>query len=602
MRLDHNLNKYLPEFALLNGGIVNVNTLPNEVMRELRRRGKPAHSVANRPCMKKIYDECHMSIVKIGGAYTGKEFLNICEDAKKRKVQVQWLLKEARGGGQGATAWGHIHLHRDNLLEKFFKELNIWEEFSNIPKTKQTNRVQKFLCETEEFPIEPRIKLTNTYPYEGMIFMSQNFADRCATAGRPIPFGAKTAGALKSIIIITPYEFDGYDIAIPNPENKLKLSAEKLAKCMYLNPSIDASKMFSRNLMTAVGDKIGRNPKQGFDLASILGVFPGKDKLELPIKMWHGECTNEVIVDNLFTYTNKSGEKTLTKEGAMILNGADIYSSEILPVFEKGIFNFILKSLQPKIKGTYGIAIPDVIRRSLKGKGEKIDGWLTRYPWSLPIFTTVHIWNDCLCVDEELWAIFGGDYDGDQGAVFEKNSVRGELVWERDRDFIIEHMAPPEKEEDTNNKQSVEEVLATQLDQFSDIGKVYNNCQVIVDAARYQGLSKKKVLEINMTLNSKFVQPKINGVKYKAAIGNVDINSYAKDNYGVEAEHIKYCGRFRGAFRGSMACMNMIIEASQAAKPITRSWYEYLAGYFRHLNPIEEVIKKIKTVVNAEKK
>ena len=253
-------NKYVPDFVWVDGQLIHWYKLDSPRRLKCLNHCKHISSVANRPWYKRLIADTEISIMNYGGGFMGDQWNDMCKLAHSHGYQIQWLISDAHGGGRGATGWGFVFFAKENLAQKYLEELGLWEAYSKLPKAKQISRLAKFFGVHKIFEEHLKIKITKPYPFEGIVFGSQNFM-----AKHNIPFGAKTTGPTKGLMAYSTVE-TGYDIIIPENENKLNLTEEQLSKSFWINPSITPSQMFSKNLVNKFTERIGRNPTEGHDL------------------------------------------------------------------------------------------------------------------------------------------------------------------------------------------------------------------------------------------------------------------------------------------------------------------------------------------------
>jgi len=569
-------NKYLPTFVLIDGECKHWMKLTSEEKKHVFIHGRSEYSINQRPLFKRLIEESEYSIMKYGGGFTEKEFIDICNKTKVSGKFVQPLLKEAHGGGRGATSWGVVHIAKENLIEKYLKEMDILEEFLKLPKSKQVNRIHKFIGQYNDFPVKPRVKLGLPYPLEGLIFATPSFMKKCN-----IPFGTKTTGPTKGLIIPTTVDSDEWDIVIPENENKLKLSEEKLSNNMKLNLQLIPQNLFSRNLKRRFSKEVGRNPSEGLDMASILGRMPKKEWLEEARSIYEGRATKEVIVKTLFTYENQKGEEVCNIYGTRVLAGESIFKEDLWPHADKALMTMIKKAIQPRIEGIYGVIMPIDLLKYYKANSKKMVGWLTRFPWTLPILTEVKVWNNCIFVDNDLWQCFGGDYDGDQGAVFGKYVMKGHLSWKHDRKWIQQHMSLPEKVDNAKDIRSIEEVIGCILGQYSGCGRTFNAAKIVVDSARRAGWNRKQILELEIKLQVNEVQPYIDGLKYMHADAEVKTPLMLAKECGVPTDYIKVDMMYFTPLRGRSAGVDDLVSIGKLASENSLAFYERIISYFK---------------------
>jgi len=386
-----------------------------------------------------------------------------------------------------------------------------------------------------------------------------------------IPFGAKTTGPTKGLMAYSTVE-TGYDIIIPENENKLNLTEEQLSKSFWINPSITPSQMFSKNLVNKFTERIGRNPTEGHDLSSICGRKPESKWLKQCKDIYDGIADKETIAKTLFMYKDKAGISKYNTYGERILAGESIHTHDIWPIAKDILWGVIRKSFQPRVSGIYGVMMPKPLLRYYGISGTKKEGWFTRWPWTLPIYDKVEIWKDCIFADPDLISIYGGDYDGDQCAVYDKRSINGILIWKKDKEWIKKQMILPEKVESTEDK-TVEEIIAIQLDQYSGCGRVFNAAKIAVDAARYEGRNIREIYAMDMNLGSKFVQPYIDGIKYKHCDQSYNAYHFG-EMYTVDKKSIDHSKTFFNGIRNRRGNIDGLIDLAQHANRDSKSYYE----------------------------
>lgn len=568
--------KYLPSHIYRKGEFISMHSskITKQERREIYTRARTHYSMDTRPVLKKIYDKSDMVIMKMGGGYSGKEYIKISKIASEMGYVAQKLQKDANQG--------YIYFATENVLFKHFDEMGILEEINNLPKAKLVNRIQKFLSPGESLPETPRVKLTGNIKWEGLIFANPEYMKR-----NNLPMGTKTTGPVKGLLVPSPFVTD-CDIAISENENKIKLSAAKLSQTMMLRMDLVPEKTFSRNLKRKLSEKIGRNPRVGFDIASMLGmkIDPNDSMLAKVRRAFEGGCTAQEIVDMLFTYEDNAGEKKIAKIADRIVSGESIYIPEIWEHVSVALTTVLRKALQPNVKGIYGTALPMGLLAFYgiyNSKGlERKRGWLTRFPWTSPILTDVVVYQDCIFVDPEIWQCFGGDYDGDTAAVYDIDSIDGVLVWNQHKEFIKKAMKAPKKEEHHDDIRSLDDVIADQLDQHAATGKMFNRVKVMVDSARkFNKFSKMQLIELELMAYAAEVQPRIDGFKYKSIGSALASVEELMDKYACQNPHHKESKDWFNLIRGGQFGILDIVTAAKDAKPDSKSSYEAIAAVLK---------------------
>ena len=578
--------KYIPEYVFVDGKEVMFRMLSTEQRFAVMSHCKTAHSVESRPNYKDIVVNS-MSIMKFGGGFTGDEILSMKERYSKNGFIIQPLVKEAHGGGQGARGWGILHLSVRNLVDDLLKKYDILEEFHGLSKEKQLSRIQKFIGPMDVIEFKPKVAVSSILPYEGLVYAKQEWMDK-----NNIPFGAKTTGPVKGLIVPLPdyFKIDA-DFIVPESENKINLSVEKLSKTVMLNRENVPANRYSKNLITVSG-KVGRMPRHAFDLQAHLDYIPNVD---LSVERAFYETGNFTpdFIDSLFGYNDtKTGEHKLRNEGKLIMAGVHPFSRDMIEGTLKSLWTMVRTKLEGRIPGIYGTAMP----LEMLPKGISIKrGYITRFPWIFPILTEYAIYEHCIFLSQDLMKIFGGDFDGDQVAAYHRMTMKDLPVWPRDKEWLVSIMAAPEKKEAVSDK-SIEEVIGSQIDQYVKCGQVYNICRILEECVRMEGWKRKAIFELGAKLTSQIVQPYINGFKYMAEEGNVPTIEVLAEKYGVPMRWKERAVMFFNAFRSSKASIPRIAHVARLinAKPDSLMYYERLAYKFITWNLCDEGLKNVK--------
>ena len=572
-----NDDRLIPDYLFVEGKLLHWKEIKSEMRLEAWKHVKHIGSVANRPLYYRFIRECDACVMNYGSGYTADEWIDICKLASDNKFVVQPILRDARGGGRGASGWGFAWFARENLIYKYLAEMGILEEFKGLPYAKQVTRIGKLFSEQQMFKRKPRVVLADDSEYEGLIYATPSFMAECN-----IPFGAKTTNVTKGLLVPLPYDNSKYDIVVPANENKLKISAEKLSDLMVMNPTLTPQKSFSRNLIRKFSGKVGKNPQEGLDLSSILGRKPKKEWLEDCYKVYMEQTTPQETADLLFAYENTIlGEKVHNTFGKRVLAGESIFHPEIWPEANKALFTAAKKALQPRIKGIYGTLMPKELLRDYKLTGELMTGWFTRFPWTMPMKTEVEIHEHCIFVDNDLQKVFGGDHDGDQGAVFDEHIIKGHLDWNKQKEWIKLNMALPDKVESTEPFKDLNDSIAVQLDQYSGCGKTFNSSKIAIDNKRYHGATVMELIETEMKLQSKEVQPFIDGLKYQHASEMKKAEELVAQYYCGPVKTVPHIRKYFSPLRTKAGELTALLEAARDADPASKSFYEGACALFK---------------------
>lgn len=564
--------KYIPEYVLIDGKEKMFSMLEQKERFAVMAHCKSVYSVDARPNYKDIVTKC-MSIMKFGCGFNMKDIEVI--NQRFSKYIIQPLIKDAQGGGQGGRGWGILHLNPDNLVDRLLRKYNILDEFKELSKEKQLSRIQKFIGPMDQIIYKPRVLVTNIESYEGLIKGRQSWMDL-----NFIPFGAKTTGPVKGLVVpMTDMEeklYKDYDLVIPNGENKLNLSAEKLSMTIMLNRENIPANRYSRNLITSSG-KIGRMPRHAFDLQAHLNVIPRVD-LTVEKAFYETGKFEPEFIEQLFGYTDKEDKLTLRNEGKLIMAGANPFGKDLINETLKSLLTMIKSKLEGRIPGIYGTAMPlEMLPKGIKRK----TGYVTRFPWVFPIMTEYAIYEHCVFVPEALMKVFGGDFDGDQVAIYHRMSMEGLPTWKNDSQWLTGIMSAPDKKDVISDK-SIEDVMGSQIEQYTKCGQIYNTCKIIEECARMEGWSRHDIFSLGAKLTAQVVQPYINGFKYAAEEGELPTIEKIAEAYGVPLRWKERATMFFNGFRTSKASIPRIAKTAKLiqALPTSPMYYERLGYIF----------------------
>jgi len=584
--MKRNFNVYIPEFVWKDGEMVPMNKLKPEDRSKVLRHGKAVVTTDIRKNYKTIVTAA-TSVMKFGGGFEGKEFLEFAKRIHDKGMVIAPFVKDANGGGRGARAWGLIHAVPKGTVENILETLDVKEEFEKLPPEKQLARITKFLGEMDELEHKPTVKIIPDFSeYEGLLP-----ADDEWMAKNNLPFGIKATGPVKGLIVPKSYFINaaktemeqkimtellsGADIFVPESENKIKLSAEKLTKTIHVIRNITPEKRFSRNLKKGDNtDALGRNPTFAFDLQALLGHTPTPDLSEEKAFYEKGEWSEELL-DNLFGFDDKKTEpvsRKLRREGELIKNGVNPHDPEVRDEAMKALWTRIRTRLQGKLPGIYGVAMPI----SLLPVGvRKKRGYITRYPWIFPILADYAIHEHCIFLDTELMKMFGGDFDGDQIAVFHRKRLDTGLVYPNMKGTLKEWMKMPEKTNASHGDKPQEEVIAYILGQYAGCGRIFNAGKIVVDTARAEGWTQEAICELDAKITGSKVQTYINGFK-NAGCEEVPSLSDLAGMFNVPAKRLNRQRAFYRALRSPMGGIDMVVESATDlnADPKSPAYYE----------------------------
>jgi len=397
-------------------------------------------------------------------------------------------------------------------------------------------------------------------------------------------------------------EVTDYDMLVSPEENKFNLNEEKLGHLIKWNPRLSPMSLYSRNLKRKFSDKLGRNPQMKWDLLSLINYIPDVD-LSHERDMYEKGLITEEDIKALFGY-EKNGEIVIRPVGKRILAGESIFHPDIWVELEKPFKKMVLNKLQPRIKGIYGVAMPKSILKLIPNKAVYYKAWVTRYPWVLPILAKIGVWQGMIFVDEELWEMFGGDFDGDQAAAFDWDSLTTDLYLDRDKEWLKKAMKMPIKEPANFEGRTEEEVIAKQLSQYSGCGAVYNNAMTIVDAARADEWKFNDLVKLQAYLYANIVQPFIDGFKYKGANhvpSLYDMVTRVDDKFDYLS--MKETMRLRDFYRAirSRGSLMDLTDVAKFAKADSKSFYERVVSIFKGwkrgnyipISKLDETITKV---------
>lgn len=594
MKIERHL--IVPEF-IWDKKLVPYDELDAPAKRMVRAHSQHESVLRNRPYFRRVLENT-FTVMKMHGAFTKDEYLDVTGKAKIKGFVAQWNVKRAHGGGRGARSNGKIDFGKTQVILDILKELDIHDEFMSIPIEKRTNRIQKIIGEIHDFKTAPRVKIGHVAEdYDGIIWARPGWMKE-----NGVEMGAKTTLATKGLIVpLEALECTIIDLLVTPEENKLNLSEEKLSCNIKWIPRLGPNSLFSRNLKRKFTKAIGRNPRARWDLQALLNMTPKTDLTKEKTIFETGKVTKEDI-ESMFGY-EKGGEIVIRPVGRRILAGESIFHPDVWLEFEKPFIKMILDKLQPTIHGLYGVVLPKSMLRVIDNDAVYFKAYVTRFPWILPIKTTIGLWKDVLFVIDDLWKAFGGDYDGDQGAAFDVRSMDTDLDWDRDSAWLKRIIKMPTKEAADFKGMDEDQVIARQLEQYAACGSVYNNGKIVVDAAREEGLGYRELIELDTKIAAQDVQPFIDGFKYKLSENVPQIADLCK-KYHIDMKDIKKITEFFRVLRGRNRTMEKIVGLAQLADPESKGFYERIVSIFKNwkkgeYTPVRRINKKFEKEVKS---
>ena len=536
--MKRNYRDYIPEFVLLNkednsgaplgaqakaGFLMKPIAKLSEAMRvDVMRHRKAGHNVDNRPHYKRIIANS-ISVIRYGGGYTEDTYRYLkayCDKHGYIIAPIEWDLH--------GSSWGVAHVSAADHTHDILKEMDIEEEMYRLSKPKFFARLKKVIGVKDEVT-PPRVVLISDSPdSEGIAFAHPDWME-----ANDIPYGAKLTGPVKCLVIPMNIPIDGVDLMLPNGENKLGLSTDKLSKLIGIVRNASPEFRFSKNLERMSG-KLGRFPVNGFDFQSICGNVTTPN-LSVEKAFYETGIMPEGFLEMVFGYVDKAGVDCLTYEGKKIKAGMDPFDPTIRKGVLKALTTVIWSKLKGKLPGVYGVAMP--LHLLPEGVAEVKQGYLNRWPWALPIYGDYAIYEHCIFVDSALWKLYGGDFDGDLACVLDGASARTGIVYNRDKALLESIMIAPTKEE-APDMEFADAVCET-LKHRASCGSVFNSGKIVVDCARAAGWSRGKVLELEAKIYSGEVQPTIDGFKGKGSEKTLDAKGMCA-KYGVPTDNLNH--------------------------------------------------------------
>ena len=622
------MNKIIPSMVLRDGQIRSLSQLSVEDRKVLNEHSKSIDMMYNRPLLRKYLNECELRIVKLYEGFTEAEYNKINEFANKNGLKIQPNTKDFV---PSSSHFSCIYLSSKDLVKDFLEEKGIWDAFQNNVKDIQKNkRLEKMLGEWILTPFKPRVKIipdlkdyNDQHTHEGAIIVSKEFAEKCNKAweaefmmyakevqikiGSPYKIinGSKTSFILKSLILISP-NIKGYDILIPQSENKLKLNEEQISKNFAINPSISSETSFSR-LLFRDKEKKKRNrlPKICIDTMFLCNAPEYTKKLKFYRDIYEEKIKGKIVADALFSYYDSTvGLMKYNKLGEKIIKGESIHSDEIWPEANKVLVKAIHKAIKPTVNGFYGQVMSMKFLPQFQKLGYRVetysDGALIRYPSTVPIRCTVKLCNNILFVDELLWAkVLNGDIDGDQGFYLRSKTLPILFDWNKEED-VQELLKLCQFDSVEKGKKRVKiDMVKSQWEQAEsqkNIGNIYNRNKAVMIAYLYAGVDPKIVTKMDMFNCSTLVQQAIDSLKYdvsdQVTRNEVTINyliNYCeqnKDKFGISELpklndiQISKAKRFLGAAKSTYN-LDRIIKVAQEADKNSKVIYERILSYFK---------------------
>ena len=455
----------------------------------------------------------------------------IVMDLIRKGYHVLPFPKRINGGGRGSRGLTKIDFSRSDLIGFVLKRIGLYRETINLDPIKRINRIGLLFKTVTKFESMPMVKygMPKNMPYfPGMIFGRPKWMQK-----NGLPIGAKMGFICKSTLWpCQELEGTGIDVLVPEPENKFGIrDPKKFGSLLRWRPERSPIAVFSKNLLNNKG-KLGRLPSAKWDLISLIGENPKKDKkIEKLRNIYeHGNISVKDI-EAMFGY-EMDGSIKLRPVGQKILAGMSIFHPDIWPEFRKVFFKFIEGSLFRRIKGIYGQVNSLEILKSLRLKYRIRKGWFVRFPWTTPIYSNYAVYGSIIFIPHNLLELFGGDEDGDQGAIYFLRWNGPE--WPKDKKWLQDHMKLPEKK-NFSGKISEAKALIKIVEHYRSCGSVYNDGMIAIDTARASGIKGRDLLGLQMRILSEEVQPHIDGLKYSSAEKTPDLEYFCK-KYHLDLE------------------------------------------------------------------
>jgi hypothetical protein len=574
---------------------VSYHTIGNLEKQERNRVFEHKKTITDKPVYREIVNGA-TSIMKFGGSFDGARFLEIANRVKLKGKHVFPHIKDAHGGGQGAQAWGVIHITETDKYEDLLKRLDITEEMHKLPIEKQLTRIQKFLSRMDSLKVKPKIKLIpDGLLHEGLIAAEPEWMVK-----NNLVFAEKTTGPMKGLLIHKQHFIDsaeteikrkmleelltGADLYAPNNENKIKLPVEKLERLLHVERTLVPEKAISTKLKHPITGELGRNPVLSHDLQALMRTTPKPRLDDIKALYEKGEWTEELI-EHMFGYWDEKTQKTkLRMEGEMIKSGVSPHDPAVKAKTMRAAWTLTSHRLQPSTPGVYGVAIPlEIVPNDVQRQW----GWINRWPWMMPMWAEYAVYQDCIAVGDKIMKLFGGDFDRDLMVAYKFTHTGINFTKMYDR--LSDWMKTPEKKDVEKQTKTREEVIAFILDQYSGCGQIFNSGKVVVDTARYEGWSYWKCLELEARITATWVQPFINGFKNAGFEGKLPTVFELATEYKVPTHNLMRIGQFFSVVRTGIAGLDNIIKIGNelGVKADSLSYYERVVSIFKDWKTLE---------------
>lgn len=536
-------------------------------------------AVIQRPGIQFLFDKRPYSVMKTGGGFSPEEVAKIVADTERHGLVFIPMLDTANGGGRGSRGWGILHFGRNNYIHEWLSYRGLLTYFLKLSFVKQLARVKKLLRVGE--PIHGRVKIISFDAYPGLIYLSPRIMHAFN-----LLFGVKFNGVLKGIgVPMTPAMevlYGDYDVLIPEGENKFKLSEEELEGFLEIRREISADKTYSKNLKRGFAGKFGKLARFGFDFRANLNDLPSFVRMEEIRVAFETRKWSRELAEEAFFYMKQDGDLAWNSAFPFAINGDCVKGSNEESLMNAGLKKLAFKRLTGRIPGSvYGTLIPLEYVRTLNPDVKVKEAWFLRWPGTVFVGTEYCIYNHCLAVPMGLIKLFGGDCDGDQGLIVHKSRLDWFLKYPRDAEKLAEWMKAPVKVDQKATIMTETEQFTLALSQLSGTGRLYNSVMAAADHARWAGWNREQVIEFVLKAYARYVQPKIDGMKYEANTEVTSTSAICLD-FGIPIVNISRTEAFYRAFKGSRTSLAAVIAVAEHyhAKPNSRGFYERLAAKF----------------------
>ena len=525
-------------------------------------------AVASRDLYKAIVTDQNVISVIAKGQIKSEDLKNLAEKSRLKGWELLPIIKDVRR----KNTILHFSKEHNLLFKKIDEFYGIRKEIEALKGTKALSRIDKLMSGGEKIPCHKVDIIPDLHEMEGIIFANPHWMET-----NNIVFAEKTGVVLKSLIVPMPAHLKtNADLIIPESENKLKLTAEKLKNLIFVRRDIRPATVFSRR----PGEI--RNPFFNFDLRSYSDIssFDMK-KLDIIREYMETGVHNEEFLMKYFTY-EYNGKVVLNKFGRALDTGH--VSEDMRIEIDKILKSAVVKVLKGRLGAVYGRLVDFRVLDYIKVPYKKKTGWITFPPYTFPVFAEYAIHEHCIAVDRYLIKLFERDMDGDLVIVYHKNRLKGfpgtktaaDRLWLEDAFKVSEKV-------DSKHEISVDDAMSLYVDQLSKCGQLYNRAKIIVEGARMTGKTAEKDLwKADIRMMTGEVHDYINGFKY---VGKTDLPTSSdlikKYDLKVNSEHLKRAATAYKAVKGRGVRLSELINtAKKIVDPI--GFYEKLLVRFKN--------------------